>query len=320
MAIVKMKNNNLYHKIIRRVRREFAKHVLYGRFPYAYAHYYYWESLRKELNYKDPKDINEKLFWLARYWQDPRIVRCADKLAVREYIVSLGLEYILNKVYYVYEKVEDIDFDKLPDKFVLKTNHCGGGINMVICNDKFKLDRSAAIDIITNGLKQVVGIPTCEYHYQYIEPRAYAEKYIGDEHDERLEIQLFCFNGVARHILVRNDLGHASSQTFAISYDMNWNRVCDRKNEDMTIDIPRPKKLDEMIEIANKLANSFPHVRVDLYYVNEEIIFGEMTFTTSGNILWNYKHDTREQWGRELVLPRKLEVKWRDVFVSQLDK
>lgn len=313
-------SNTVFHKIVRRIRHWMGKHILYGRFPYAYAHYYYWKHLRKELNYRNPKDINEKLFWLARYWQDPRIVQCADKLAVREYIKSLGLESILNEIYYIYDKAEEIDLDALPDKFVIKTNHCGGGSYMVICDDKSQINYDKVIEIINEGLNHVTGLPTCEYQYQYIRPRAFAEKFIEDKNGERLEIQFFCFNGVAKHILVRNDLGKANLKPFAISYDMGWNRVKDRKHEDMSIDIPCPANLDKMIEIANQLAAPFPHVRIDLYYVEEQIIFGEMTFSSSGNILWNYPQLIREQWGRELQLPNKLNTKWNDIYISQIKK
>ena len=88
----------------------------------------------------------------------------------------------------------------------------------------------------------------------------------------------------------------------------------------MSIDIPRPAKLDEMIAIANKLASPFPHVRIDLYYVDEQIIFGEMTFSSSGNILWKYPKTIHNKWGEELVLPNKLSIRWKDVFTSYYNK
>lgn len=303
-----------------RLRKYVARHILYGRCPNAYAHFFYWECTGKELNYSHPEDINQKLFWLARYWQDPRIVQYADKLAVREYLRELDLDYILTTVFSVYNSAEEIVFDQLPNRFVLKTNHCGGGANMVICKNKQELDKEEARRVICDGLKKVIGIPTCEYQYQYIVPKAYAEEYIGDANDERLEIQFFCFNGKARHILVRNDLGDAAAKSFAISYDMDWNRVKDRKREDMSIGIPRPAKLDEMIGIANKLASPFPQVRVDLYYVDDRIYFGEMTFSTSGNILWNYTDEVLKRWGDELILPPKLKTKWSSHYKSQLKK
>lgn len=315
-----MINNTIFYKIFRRIRHWVGQNILFGRFPYAYTHYFYWKHLRKELNYRNPKDINEKLLWLARYWQDPRIVQCADKLAVRDYVKSLGLDYILNEIYCVYDKASEIDFNLLPEKFVLKTNHCGGGSYMVICDDKSQVDQIEAIKIINDGLHHVTGLTSCEYQYQYIKPRAFAEKFIEDKNGERLEIQFFCFNGQAKHILVRNDLGIVNAEPFAISYDMEWNRVKDRVNEDMSINLPRPNKLEDMINIANRLAAPFPHVRVDLYYVDDKIIFGEMTFSSSGNILWNYPQLVRDRWGDELQLPRKIKTKWSDVYVSQVKK
>lgn len=315
-----MKETNVFVKIGRWIRRFVGRKILYGRFPYAYAHFYYWNKLKEELDYKHPKGLNQKMYWLARYWQDPRIVQCADKLAVRKYIEELGLGHILTKVYAVYDNAEQIDFGKLPNRFVLKCNHIGGGTNMVLCKDKSQLDEEAARKTIAEGLQKVIGLDTCEYHYQYIEPKAYAESFIGEEGDVRLEIQFFCFNGTARHILVRNDLGDAARKPFAISYDMLWNRVRDRWREDMSIDIPRPKELDEMIAIAEKLATPFPQVRVDMYLVSRKIYFGEMTFTTSGNIFWNYTDRVVKEWGDELVLPEKLDVKWNQVYKSHWKK
>ena len=304
-----------FHKLQAGVGEFVAERFLHGRFPNAYARYYYWKYLGRKLDYKNPQDFNEKLFWLARYWQDPMVVKCADKLAVRDYVIGLGLEKILPRVYAVYHSADEIDFSVLPERFVLKTNHYGGGAHMVLCKDKSMLDEEDARRTIQDGLKAVLGLDTCEYHYQYIEPKAYSEEYIGTE-SGKYEIQFFCFNGEARHILVRNDLGDASKESFAISYDMDWQRVHDRKKEDMSIDIPRPKELDEMILIANTLSAPFPQVRVDLYLAGDRIYFGEMTFSTSGNILWNYTDETIKRWGEELTLPAKLPTKWGKEFKS----
>lgn len=303
---------NIIDKIVRKIRKYLGEHVLKGTFPYAYAHYYYWRSLRKELNYNNPKDINEKLFWLARYWQDSRIVKCADKLAVRDYLKELSLEHLLTQLYAVYNSAEEIDFTKLPDTYVLKTNHLGGGTHIIINRGDTQLNEDRARQIIKEGLLQTIGIETAEYQYQYIPHKAFAEELIPDN---KLELQFFCFNGEPKHILVRNDLGDAQGG-FAISYDMDWNRVHDRKVEDMSINISRPENLDEMIEVARKLASPFPQVRVDLYLVGSRIYFGEMTFSTSGNILWNYTEETRRNWGEELILPQKLKTKWKNVFKS----
>lgn len=302
-------------KIIRRIRTFIGENVLFLRLPYAYSRYYYRKHLGKELNYRHPSDFNEKLFWLARYWQDPRIIQCADKISVRQYVSSLGLERILPTVYAIYDSVDQIDFNVLPQSFVLKTNHGGGGKNMVFCKDKSSLDTVAAIKEIARGLNDIIGLDTCEYQYQYIQPKAYAEEYLGLG-AEKLEIQFFCFNGRARHILVRNDLGDKANNSFAISYDLNWNRVADRRNEDMSINVPKPVVLDDMIHTANTLAAPFPQVRIDMILVGNNYYFGEMTFSTSGNILWNYPDETVRRWGDELTLPPKLKTKWRKLYKS----
>lgn len=311
-----LNEKGIVYRACRKIRKYIGENILKGRFPSAYAHYYYWKSLRKELDWNNPKDINEKLFWLARFWQDPRIVTCADKLAVRDYIKGLGLEYLLTKVYAVYNSVDEIDFSKLPKQYVLKTNHLGGGTHMVIHREGAPLDEDKARKLIEDGLKETIGAETAEYQYLYIPHKAYTEELIPDD---KMEIQFFCFNGEPRHILLRNDLGDAQGG-FAISYDMNWNRVKDRIVEDMNIDMPRPKQLDELIEVARKLAAPFPQVRVDMYFTKERIYFGELTFSTSGNILWNYPVETRLRWGQELILPNKLKTKWCKVYESQLKK
>lgn len=288
--------------------------------PYNYARLYYWRQTGKCLSYRHPKGWDQKLFWYNRYWQHPLIVKCADKVAVRDYVKECGFESILTKFYGVYDRAEDIDFDMLPDQFVLKTNHSGAGWFINICKDKSSFDCEAARDNVARGIECVSGLEVADYQYQYIKPKIIAEEFIvpSTKEGQRLEIQFFFFNGEAKHILVRNDLGDAAENSFAISYDMNWNRVHDRKIEDMSINVDKPRRYDEMLSIAKKLAEPFPHVRVDLYYVDDRIIFGELTFSTSGKILVNYPDETIQRWGDEWTLPEKLNMKWSDYYKSQV--
>lgn len=305
----------MFHKLFNKVRRKAAKYVWKKWFPWNYAHYVYWQRTNgKELSWNHPCDINEKLFWLHRYWQHPLVVLCADKLTMRDYVKQCGLETLLTRIYAVYENANQINFKELPGRFVLKCNH-GSGFN-IICKDKESLNINDTRKLINQWLGTTIGFDTAEYHYQYIPPKAYVEEYIGDENDERLEIQFFCFNGQANHILVRNDLGDAARQSFAISYDRQWSRVHDRINEDMSITIPRPDNFDKLIEYAERLAKPFPHVRVDFYLVGNNVYVGELTFTTHGNILSNYTEEVLRKWGDELVLPKKLKNKWHKEFKS----
>lgn len=306
----------LFQRIRRKIRSIF---VAFGKrfFPYpvyavANAKQAYHIRTGKELNYRKVSDYNEKLFWLARYWQHPLIVKCADKLAVREYVNECGLGFLLNEVFAVYDTAESINLDDLPERFVLKCNH-GCGFN-IICEDKSLVDLSSVRAKINEWLHTSIGIETGEYQYQHIRPRAFAERYIGDENDERLEIQFFCFNGLVRHILLRNDLGVSAKNPFAISYTRDWQRVQDRNFEDMTVDVEKPDDLDLLISYAESLARPFPNVRVDFYLVGGKAVFGELTFSTSGNVLSNYRDSVIEQWGKELVLPEKLRSKWYKDF------
>lgn len=203
----------------------------------------------------------------------------------------------------------------MPNQFVLKLNNSGAGWFISICKDKSTYDYETAKVIMAQGMADKPGMDVCDYQYQYITPQIYAEEYIHSVNSgEKYELQFFCFNGKAKHILLRNDLGDASANAFAISYSMNWDRVQDRVCEDMTINVPRPTVLNEMVEIAEKLAKPFPHVRVDFYLVDDRIIFGELTFTTSGKVLVNYKKEVLKQWGDELILPHKLRTKWSKTF------
>ena len=307
---------NIFQKYRNKIRVRLARNVWKPYFPWFFAHYVYWlrTDCCKELNWRKPSDINQKLFWLHRYWQHPLIVKCADKLGMREYVKECGLEHLLTTVYATYESENDIKLEELPDTFVLKCNH-GCGFN-IITKNKVELDINDIKGKIKEWLGTTIGFDTAEYHYQYIRPMAYAEEYIGDENNERLEIQFFCFNGKANHILVRNDLGDAAQKSFAISYNREWQRVQDRIKEDMSISIPRPECFDELVRYAEILAKTFPHVRVDFYLVGEKIYICELTFTTHGNILSNYRPETLKAWGDELVLPKKLKTKWKNIYKS----
>lgn len=305
--------------IIKFIKRKFVKAITPSSnkdgYPYLYARYYYWTMTRKCLSYLFPKDFNEKLFWLNRYWQHPLVVQCSDKIAVRKYVRECGLSHILNDMYATYNSEDEIDFNALPDSFVLKTNNLGGGWCIVLCKDK----KSEDIEKIKNIMRCALhtrrpGVLVADYNYQYIKPQIIAEKFITSNTGNKLEIQFFCFDGNVEHILVRNDLGDRAENSFAISYNLNWERVKERKDEDLNVTIDRPRCLDEMIKIAEILSKPFPHVRVDLYYVDEKIFFGELTFTTSGKVLYNYTDETLKKWGHELKLPKKIKSKWRDYY------
>lgn len=265
----------------------------------------YFIRTRKLLNLKTPKNINEKLFWLARYWRHPQIVQCADKYRVRDYLTQKGCGDILNELYGVYETADDIDFDTLPNKFVLKCNH-GSGMN-IVCVDKASLNIPASIKKLNEWLNFQFGRGV-EWQYKPIERKIIAEKYLEGE---MIEYQVWCFNGKPVMFLVRNDLRGDSTDNnqmqYSITYTPQWERVYYRKNEEQfEVDLPKPANFDKMLEYAARLSAGFAQVRVDFYEIEGTLVFGEMTFSSNGNVLSNYKDEVLDLLGKQLTLPKRL--------------
>lgn len=263
---------------------------------------------KKKWNNKTPKDLNEKLFWLARYWRNPLIVKCADKYTVRDYLQEKGCGDILNELYAVCERGEQIDFDTLPQKFVLKCNH-GSGMN-IICEDKSQLDRASAIKQLNKWMKFQFGRGV-EWQYKNIEHKILVEKYLESKDGKMIEYQIFCFNGKPGFFLVRNDLRESKvdkeNLEFAVSYTMDWKRVYMRKGEEQfKVDLPRPHNYQKMIDYATRIARDFPQVRVDYYEIDDRLVFGELTFSSHGAIMSNYKDEYVKSLGDLLELPEKL--------------
>ena len=267
----------------------------------------YFLRTRKRLNLDNPQDWNEKMIWLSLYWRNPLVSKCADKYAVREYLASKGCQDILNEQYGVYGDARDIDFDALPRKFVLKCNH-GSKMN-IICEDKDALDIPKTRSTLNKWLSRPYG-RSIEWQYKTIEPRILAEKYLESADGKMMEYQIFCFNGKPMFFLVRNDLRNSAadkaSERFAVSYTMDWKRVYMRKGEEQfDFDLPRPHNYDKMIDYAKKLSADFPHVRVDYYEIDDKLVFGELTFSSNGNIQSNYKEEYIKSLGAQLRLPPK---------------
>lgn len=257
----------------------------------------------EQLNWRRPTRFEEKLFWLSVNYRHPLIMHCADKYRVREYVMSCGCGDILNELYGVFEDCREIPWDRLPNQFVFKSNR-GSGDNL-FCLDKDSFDVTGAVALMENWPQHIYGVDTAEYQYARIPYKLICEKYLLDGTDsELIEYQFFCFNGVPRSILVRNDLETAGKHPFAVSYSIDWEREYLRKNEEkFAVDLPRPVNLDKMIEYATRLCAPFPHVRVDFYEVDGNLYFGELTFSTHGNVFSNYKVSTLEMWNKLLSLP-----------------
>lgn len=233
---------------------------------------------RKWPNLKNPKTFNEKTTWLKLndYNKNELVAKCADKYNVREYIEKNGFSDILNELYGVYDNFDDIDFNKLPNKFVIKCTH--GCAYNIICSNKKTFNVDDARKKINKWMKEKYGDATTELHYLKIKPKIIIEKYLCDKNGRMpLDYKFYCINGAVKCVLVCSEREEKLRLSY---YDSNWNRLNYEKKEwSSKKNIERPKRLNEMIEIAKKVSKDFPFVRVDLYCNNEKIIFGELTFT-----------------------------------------
>lgn len=237
----------------------------------------YFKTFKKRLNLKNPKTFNEKLMWLKLNEDDSLKTIYTDKYLVRQYIQELGYSNILIDLYKVYENAEEIDFRELPSSFVLKCTH-GSGFN-IICSNKENLDKEHTIQQIKKWMKTDYSLHCCEPHYSKIKARIIAEKFLG-ESDGKLptDYKFHCFHGEPKIIELIFDRGTA--QTKSILFDLNWDILpYDEHSLSFKEAIVPPEKSYEMLEIARKLSSGFTYVRVDLYFYNKQIYFGELTFT-----------------------------------------
>lgn len=297
--MVTNKLHEFYHVIEGGIAKLFGENARYK--------FIYLLRTGKVLNLKNPQDLNEKMFWLSRYWRNPLITLCSDKYKVRQFLEEKGCGDILNEQYGVYDRGEDIDFEKLPDKFVLKCNH-GSRMNIIV-EDKNKLNIPETIATLNKWVKFQYGRGT-EWQYKAIEPKILAEKYLESQDGKMIEYQIFCFNGKPMFFLVRNDLRKSevdkASIEYAVSYTMDWKRVYMRKDEEQfNFELPKPANYEKMIEYAKRLSEGFPQVRVDYYEIDDKLVFGELTFSSNGSVQSNYKDDYIKSLGTELELPSK---------------
>lgn len=237
----------------------------------------YFIKLKRKLNLKEPKRYTEKLQWYKLYYRNPVMSKCVDKYMVREYIEEKGLSRILNKLYGVYDSFDDIDFNDLPDRFIMKTTN--GSNTNYICRNKRNINKSELRDKFANFFKQSGTSAGREWVYKDCIPKIIVEELLEDNSTPDKSIsdyKFLCFNGKPEYVVY--DVDRFTNHKRNI-YDINWNDLhissdCPCANKAYE----KPEKLDEMLEIAKILAEDFPAVRVDLYCIEGKIYFGELTF------------------------------------------
>lgn len=263
---------------------------------------YYRTKLHKKLDLVQPKLFNEKLMWLKlnEYENNKLITKCVDKYKVREYVKQCGCSEILNELIDVYDNADEINFEKLPDKFVLKCNHAAG--YNIICNDKSKLDKEETRKKLKKWMKIDYWKFVAEVQYKNVDKKIVCEKFLESKDGNAIEdYKIYCFNGVPEFCMVC--IGRNLGKPTYYLFDKNWklmriNPAGINAPEGFTIE--KPKCIDQMYEYAKILSRPFKFVRADFYDYNGKPIFGELTFTPAGCIDKNYTDEAQLKLG-ELI-------------------
>ena len=269
----------------------------------------YKKTFGTSLDLKTPRTLNEKIHWMKFYGDTSQWPLMSDKYRVREYVKNKGLGHILVELYGVWDNARYIDWEKLPNKFVLKANNgCG---DVTICRDKSKLDKGTLIEYYNRLLKEHFGIQIGQVHYRYIKPCIIAEELLDASKQQisstsLIDYKIWCFNGNPHYIFVY--LNREKGAAECMVYDVNWTPhpeylIPTRHFAVYQDTIPRPDTLDEMLKIARLLSEGNPEMRVDLYEVAGKVYFGELTLTAAGGFMSHFTKEFLDILGTMVVLP-----------------
>ena len=256
----------------------------------------YKKTFGRKLDLKNPQTYNEKLQWLKLHDHNPLYTQLVDKYEVKKWVSErIGEKYIIPTIS-IWQKPDDIDFDFLPNKFVLKATHDSG--SYCICDDKAKFDCEKAKRKLAAALNENFYYAGREWPYKNVQPRIIAEEYIGYF---PMDFKFFVFDGVIDSIMVCK--GREEGHPDFYFYDLEWKRLYYQHDElEKPDQIEKPENLSEMINIVEKLTDGFRHVRLDLYNVDGKIFFGEYTFYDQGGLDTDISYQTDLMWGNKLKL------------------
>lgn len=270
-----------------------------------YLEILYRYLMGKKCDFENPQTYSEKLQWLKIYDRKPLYTQLVDKYEVRKFIEErVGEEYLIPCLG-VWDYFDEIDFDKLPNQFVLKCTHDSGGL--IICQDKSKLDKRKAKKKIEHCLKRNYFLNHREWPYKNVKPRIVAEQYMVDESGYELkDYKFFCFDGVPKAMFIASDRGVAGEETKFDFFDMDFQHLpFINGHPNANKKIACPKSFDEMKRLAAILSKGFPQARIDFYDINGSVYFGEITFYHWSGLVpfepdeWDYT------FGSWISLPQK---------------
>lgn len=273
----RLKTNKIFYDVL----KELYTRVKYIGYRFAYEKMMEFEFKRHlgyKLNMENPKSFNEKIQWLKAYYRDPIMESCSDKIAVRDIVSKkIGNGYLI-PVYGIWESVEDINFNDLPDKFVLKINNSSG--RNIICKDKATLDWHNVTSNLHKWFKQNYYYESGEWVYKNIKPALVCEKLLLGE---IIDYKFMCFHGDVKLMFTCSDRDADLKVTF---FDLSFNKLPFIRLYPCGKNIKKPKEFDKMIELSKILSKNFPFVRVDFYENDGKIYFGELTFFPGNGMEW----------------------------------
>jgi len=252
---------------------------------------------------KNPQTFSEKQQWLKLNYRNDLMPIVGDKYTVRGYLQSIGLGHLLNDMIAVYESVDDIDFQKLPERFVLKATHSSGW-NLIVRN-KSDINWRIWKYIMRFWLKHKIDWNGREWHYGKMTPRIICEKYLEDSSGGLMDYKFYCFNGTPKFLQV--NAGRGTKESTQNYYDLDWNLLPFGKSQphNPNLHVERPHGFDKMIEYATILSQPFPYVRADFYESNDKVYFGELTFFPCSGMPDFIPLDYDQIVGKMLKLPTK---------------
>ena len=267
------------------------------------------KDLGRTMNWNNPYDINEKINWLKIYGDTTMWSQLADKYLVREYIKEKGFEDMLVPLYGVWDRADDIDWDSLPNQFVMKVNNGSGDV--LICNDKSQLDIKAETRKFSKLLHKRFGLATAEPHYLKIKPCVIAEKLLDISNQpggscSLVDYKIWTFNGRPESVFICYNRSTHKLQTAL--YDLNFKRMKQYERNDVhyqgsQLELDAPESFSCMLEAASVLSKGFPEVRVDFYDINGKPYFGEMTFTSQSGMMGYFTQEYLNLLGERCILP-----------------
>lgn len=277
------------------------KHNILYLLPHKITHsFIYFRQKKIKINWKNPTLYDEKIQWLMVYMYDSTYGKYADKYQVREYVRECGLGKLLIPLIDVYDDAQDIDYDRLPDKFILKATHGSGKEFYEICTKKENLDIAVVNKKMNMALKEEFCKYNIEYQYEKIKPQIVCEELLEDNEMQRLDdYKVVCANGKAVAILVCTNRDRGRDY-----YSLDWKQLDYVKEQYRSNCIKkRPQCLEEMIKAAEILATPFPLARIDFYVVHNKLYFGEITLTPSAGIHEYLNEKGQKELGIAVLLP-----------------